>query len=79
MVDLGDVVGLDSINVGTLAAACTLGDDHRVAVFLDNSTAAVAAALTAAGVPRQRLRAASAGTEPLGDVAAVVTDPLIRR
>jgi hypothetical protein len=56
VVDLGDVVGLDSINVGTLAAACTLGDDHRVAVFLDNSTAAVAAALTAAGIPRQCIR-----------------------
>ena len=69
MVDLGDVVGLDSINVGTLAAACTLGDDHRVAVFLDNSTAAVAAALTAAGVP-------GSGSAPLRLAPSPLVTPL---
>jgi anti-anti-sigma factor len=56
VVDLSDASDLDSINVGTLAAACDLGDDHRVAVFVENSTAEVAADLTAAGVPEQRLR-----------------------
>ncbi|MFI5930734.1 STAS domain-containing protein [Actinoplanes sp. NPDC051494] len=56
ILDLGDVSHLDSINLGTLAAACTICDDQRVAIFLDNSTAAIAGQLTAAGVPRQLLR-----------------------
>ena len=56
VVDLADVVTLDPINLGTLSAACELGDDHDVAVFMDNPSAAVAADLAAAGVPRQRLR-----------------------
>jgi anti-anti-sigma regulatory factor len=56
VVDLADVSGLDPINLGTLAAACTLGDDHQVIVFVDNSSAAIAADLTAAGVPHHRLR-----------------------
>ncbi|PRY29889.1 STAS domain-containing protein [Pseudosporangium ferrugineum] len=59
ILDLHDVQGLDPINVGTLAAACHLGDDHKVAVFLDNSSAAVAGQLTAAGVPHHRLRGVS--------------------
>jgi anti-anti-sigma regulatory factor len=54
--DLADVSGLDPINVGTLAAACDLGDDCHVSVFLDNSSDLIAEQLTAAGVPRQRLR-----------------------
>ncbi len=54
--DLHDVHHLDPINVGTLVAACHLGDDHHVAVFLDHSSAAIAGQLTAAGVPRHRLR-----------------------
>ncbi|MFI7597961.1 STAS domain-containing protein [Actinoplanes sp. NPDC049681] len=56
ILDLQDVRGLDPINLGTLAAACHLGDDHKVAVFLDNSSAVVAGQLTAAGVARHRLR-----------------------
>src|SRR4051812_24689071 len=56
ILDLGDVAGIDPINLGTFAAACGLGDDHRVAVFLDNPTAPVADLLAAAGVPAQRLR-----------------------
>ena len=35
---------------------CGLGDDHQVAVFLDNASAVIADQLTAAGVPQQRLR-----------------------
>jgi anti-anti-sigma factor len=56
VLDLGDVSTLDSINVGTLAAVCGLADDHRVTVFVDNSSAELARQLTAAGVPTQRLR-----------------------
>ena len=60
VVDLADVSALDPVNLGTLAAACGLGDDHQVIVFVDNSSAAIAADLTAAGVPRQRLRPTTA-------------------
>ncbi|MFI7544745.1 STAS domain-containing protein [Actinoplanes sp. NPDC049599] len=56
ILDMQDVHDVDAINVGTLAAACHLGDDHQVAVFLDNSSAAVAGRLTAAGVAHHRLR-----------------------
>jgi anti-anti-sigma regulatory factor len=56
VLDLADVSGIDPINLGTLAAACGLGDDHHVIVFLDNSSETIAAQLTAAGVPRQRMR-----------------------
>ena len=42
--------------LGTLVAACHLGDDHKVAVFLDHCSPALADLLTAAGVPRHRLR-----------------------
>ena len=56
VVDLRDLQDLDGINLGTLAAACHLGDDHHVAVFLDNSSRAIADRLTAAGVPSHRLR-----------------------
>ncbi|WP_433291272.1 hypothetical protein ACQP2F_25055 [Actinoplanes sp. CA-030573] len=34
IVDLADVPELDPINVGSVAAACDLGDDHQVAVFV---------------------------------------------
>ncbi|GAB1640596.1 hypothetical protein KRMM14A1259_10190 [Krasilnikovia sp. MM14-A1259] len=57
VLDLADVSGLDPINVGTLSAVCGLGDDHQVIVFLDRASPGMADALTAAGVPRQRLRA----------------------
>jgi anti-anti-sigma factor len=56
ILDLGDVSHMDPINLGTLAALCDLADDHHVAVFMDNSSAAIAVQLTAAGVPPQRLR-----------------------
>jgi anti-anti-sigma regulatory factor len=56
ILDLQDVSELDPINLGTLAAACTLGDDHHVVIFVDRSTTAIADQLTAAGVPYQRLR-----------------------
>jgi len=56
VVDLSHLQDLDAINLGTLAAACDVGDDHRVAVFLDNSSSAIAERLTAAGVPVHRLR-----------------------
>lgn len=59
ILDLGDVSHLDPINLGTLAAVCTLCDDHRVLVFLDNTPTALAGQLTAAGVPRQLIRNAS--------------------
>jgi anti-anti-sigma regulatory factor len=56
VLDLADVSGIDPINLGTLAAACGLGDDHQVIVFLDNSSETIAAQLNPAGVPRQRMR-----------------------
>ncbi|GAA3349480.1 hypothetical protein GCM10020358_71790 [Amorphoplanes nipponensis] len=56
VLDMRNVDDLDAINVGTLAAACHLGDDHQVAVFVDNSSVAVAGRLTAAGVAHHRLR-----------------------
>ncbi|WP_250005397.1 STAS domain-containing protein [Actinoplanes sp. M2I2] len=55
VVDLTEVVTLDPINVGTLAAACFLGDDHQVAVFLTNPKPELAVRLSLAGVPPQRL------------------------
>ena len=58
ILDLADVSGLDPINLGTLAATCDLGDDHDVAVFVDNSSAMIADQLAAAGVPQQRVRRA---------------------
>jgi anti-anti-sigma regulatory factor len=59
IVDLADVTELDPINVGSVAAACSLGDDHQVAVFVHNSLPVLAEQLTAAGVPHQRLRNSS--------------------
>jgi anti-anti-sigma factor len=56
VLDLGDVSDVDPINIGTLAALCDLADDHHVVVFMDNSSAAIAIQLQAAGVPPQRLR-----------------------
>jgi anti-anti-sigma regulatory factor len=56
IVDLADVTELDPINVGSVAAACDLGDDHQVAVFVHNSLPVLAEQLAAAGVPQQRLR-----------------------
>ncbi|GAA4953952.1 STAS domain-containing protein [Actinoplanes utahensis] len=56
VLDLADIRELDAINLGTLAAACLLGDDHQVAVFLDHTSASLAGLLTAAGVPLSRIR-----------------------
>jgi anti-anti-sigma regulatory factor len=56
IVDLVDVSELDPVNVGSVAAACGLGDDHQVAVFVHNPSLLLAEQLTAAGVPHQRLR-----------------------
>lgn len=56
ILDLGDVPVLDPINLGAVVAACELGDDHAVAVFVQNPSARQAEQLTAAGVPRQRVR-----------------------
>ena len=60
ILDLTDVPELDPINVGSVAAACELGDDHQVAVFVHNSPPLLAEQLTAAGVPHQRLRNSTA-------------------
>ena len=56
VLDLHDVPDVDAINLGTLAAACHLGDDHQVAVFLDRTSASIADRLSAAGVATHRLR-----------------------
>jgi anti-anti-sigma regulatory factor len=56
ILDLTDVPALDAINLGTVAAACGLGDDHQVAFFVHNPCSRLAEQLTAAGVPHQRLR-----------------------
>ena len=59
IVDLADTPELDPINLGSVVAACDLGDDHQVAVFIHNATIALANQLTAAGLPRQRVRSVS--------------------
>ena len=64
ILDLHDVHDLDPINLGTLAAACQLGDDHQVAVFLDHSSTAIANQLSKAGVAHHRLR--QVGVRPAG-------------
>jgi len=56
ILDLHDVSDVDPINLGTLAAACHLGDDYAVAVFLDHSSPVIADQLIAAGVALHRLR-----------------------
>jgi hypothetical protein len=54
--DAGAIDPIDPIDLGTLAAACFLGDDHQVVVFLDDAPADVETQLFAAGVPLGRLR-----------------------
>ena len=56
ILDLTDVPELDPINLGSVVAACELGDDHQVAVFVQNPSASLVEQLTAAGLPQQRLR-----------------------
>lgn len=58
IIDLAHVRELDPINLGSVVAARDLGDDHQVAVFLDNPSGPIAAQLRAAGVPAQRVRSA---------------------
>ncbi len=60
IVDFSEVLEIDPLDAGSVAAACELGDDHKVTVFVDNPRGEVAQRLTAAGVPRQRLRHATA-------------------
>jgi anti-anti-sigma factor len=67
ILDLGDVSDVDPINLGTLAALCDLADDHQVVVFMDNSSAAIAGQLTAAGVPPHRLRTRRIPVEQTSD------------
>ncbi|GAA2860266.1 hypothetical protein Acy02nite_56460 [Actinoplanes cyaneus] len=61
VVDLIEVGDLDPINLGTLAAACVLGDEHKVAVFLDHPHQLIADRLASAGVPAHRLRHVTPG------------------
>ncbi|MBU2669213.1 hypothetical protein KOI35_37450 [Actinoplanes bogorensis] len=56
IVDLGDMHDLDPLNVGSVAAACALGDDHQVSVEIVSPRGEVTQRLAAAGVPHQRLR-----------------------
>ncbi|SDS90860.1 STAS domain-containing protein [Actinoplanes derwentensis] len=62
ILDLADVHELDALNLGALAAACGVGDDHHVLVLVDNATPGLAHHLTAAGVPGQRIRHAATGS-----------------
>ncbi|KUL23809.1 hypothetical protein ADL15_45120 [Actinoplanes awajinensis subsp. mycoplanecinus] len=55
IVDLSDVPDLDPFDVGSVAAACDLGDDHQVPVFVRSPSGAMTDRLTAAGIPRQRV------------------------
>jgi anti-anti-sigma regulatory factor len=59
VVDLSDVPDLDPIELGSVVAACDLGDDHQVPVFVRSPSGAVTERLTAAGVPRQRVSSSS--------------------
>ncbi|MEV0900705.1 STAS domain-containing protein [Actinoplanes sp. NPDC049802] len=56
VLDLHDVTDLDPLNLGALAAACHLGDDQHVPVFLEHCSTVLAGLLSAAGVPHHRLR-----------------------
>jgi hypothetical protein len=56
ILDLADVEDVDPLNLGVLAAACLLGDDQRVVVFVDHCSTMIADELVAAGVSRLRLR-----------------------
>jgi anti-anti-sigma factor len=51
VLDLTEVTTLDPINVGTLIAACVVGEDHAVAVFIVNPGPELASRLALAGVP----------------------------
>jgi hypothetical protein len=53
VLDLADVPALGPISLCTLAAACHIGGDHQVAVFLDHSSADIAELLTAARLQQE--------------------------
>ncbi|BCJ45711.1 hypothetical protein GCM10010168_58690 [Actinoplanes ianthinogenes] len=55
IVDLCDLPEPDPFHVGSVAAACVLGDEHQVLVVVRSPSGAVTDRLTAAGVPRQRV------------------------
>ncbi|MEU7903346.1 STAS domain-containing protein [Actinoplanes sp. NPDC049118] len=55
ILDLSAVSHLDPISAGTVSAACELGDDHRVAMCVHNSSSGISDQLTKAGVPPHRL------------------------
>ena len=42
ILDLADVEQVDALNLGVLAAACLLGDDQHVVVFVDHCSTAIA-------------------------------------
>ncbi|MBB4753138.1 anti-anti-sigma factor [Actinoplanes lobatus] len=58
VLDLTAVSRVDALNVGAVSAACALGEDHHVAVYVHNPSRHIAARLFAAGVPAQQLRQA---------------------
>ncbi len=73
VIDLRDLDDLDAINLGILAAACYLGDDYRVAVFLDHCSPAITERFIAAGVPGHRLRHNGAATFGQASASALRT------
>jgi anti-anti-sigma factor len=60
ILDLSAVSRLDPISVGTVSAACELGDDHQVALCVHNPSSHISDQLAHAGVPRQRLHRSDA-------------------
>ncbi|GLW29191.1 hypothetical protein Areg01_21310 [Actinoplanes regularis] len=56
VLDLTAVCRLDALNVGTVAAAYALGEDHQVTVYVHNPASHIAARLFAAGIPLPQLR-----------------------
>lgn len=58
VIDLGDVRGVDSINLGTIAAICDLGGDYQVDVRVVGAAESIAAQLLDAGVAPRHLWAA---------------------
>lgn len=55
ILDLSDVSGFDPIGVGSVSAACELGDDHQVVLCVHNPSRRISEQLAKAGVPPQRL------------------------
>jgi anti-anti-sigma factor len=55
ILDLSAVTRLDPITVGTVSAACEIGDDHEVALCVHNPSSSISDQLAKAGVSRRRL------------------------